>query len=273
MIKTSYLIIIGAVICLLIIYYFYSEISELKKLYVPTCQKIMNVEAKISDLDKKSLEYLRKIKYESKNESPIMSITYHSDMVKKNGNLSIKYDDLSETEANELVKKLNNAKNNNNKYQSNNNKYQLNKVFDQENSLAYENTKPKKIIYSDDGVFDSVSNNSETVKVNINEIINNNQLKIGNDDLNSTEYQNIMDGLTTSVNAVKQDSESEIDEQIIKSISESIKYADIPSDPLSSYSFSEPNKISKNNSQKKISAQKPIKKSNIKSGKVGNNKK
>ncbi|AGF85428.1 hypothetical protein QJ854_gp354 [Moumouvirus goulette] len=271
MIKTSYLIIIGVVICLLIIYYFYSEISELKKLYVPTCQKIMNIEAKVSDLDKKSLEFFnRKNRYESRNESPIMSITYHSDMVKKNGNLSIKYDDLTETEANELVKKLNyNTKNNNHKYQSD-------KIFNQEkNGLSNENVESKNIIYSDNNIFDSISKNqSETVKVNINEIINNNQLRFGNDNLNSTEYHNIMDGLTTSINAVKEDSGSEIDEQIIRSISESLKYADIPSDPLSSYSYSEPNKISsrnntKNKTQKKIS----MPKLNPKSGKVGNSKK
>ncbi|AGC01861.1 hypothetical protein H012_gp602 [Acanthamoeba polyphaga moumouvirus] len=271
MIKTSYLIIIGAVICLLIIYYFYSEISELKKLYVPTCQKIMNVEAKVSDLDKKSLEFInRKTKYDSKNESPIMSITYHSDMVKKNGNLSIKYDDLTETEANELVKKLNH-----NTKKFNNDKYQQD-----ENNYAHVTTKPINTIYSDNNIFDSISKDqSETVKVNINEIINNNQLKLGNDNLNSSEYQNIMDGLTTSIEAIKEDSGSEIDEQIIKSISESIKYADIPSDPLSPYSFSEPNKVSSknntknntknnvNNPQKKVTTSKP------RLGKPGNSKK
>ncbi len=84
MIQTKYLIIIGIIICLLIIYYLYCEISNAKKIFTPAYQKTMALEVKIADLEKKNMELLQKkmIHYNKKNDSPALSITYQSDMVK-----------------------------------------------------------------------------------------------------------------------------------------------------------------------------------------------
>lgn len=246
MIKTSYLIMIGAVICLLILYYFYNEISELKKILLPTCQKTMALEAKISDLNKRSLELISKkskneINHDTKNESPIMSITYYSDMV-KNGNLSVKYADLTETEANLLLKKVNRQSQSGN-YQKTPEPYKLNKNIQSPDK----NQNPGEIIYSDNNIFESEDKN-DTININIKDIINNNQLEINenfnkktmhNDNLSNSECQDILDGLTSVSNMKLSSSSSEIDVEIIKSISESIKYADMPSDSLSSHTFSE----------------------------------
>lgn len=60
MINTKYLIIIAAVVCLLILYYFYDEISNVKKLFIPAYQKTMALEAKILELEKKTLDLLPK---------------------------------------------------------------------------------------------------------------------------------------------------------------------------------------------------------------------
>nr|WBF70871.1 hypothetical protein [Megavirus caiporensis] len=236
---------IGAVICLLILYYFYNEISELKKILLPTCQKTMALEAKISDFNKRSLDLISKkskneINHDIKNESPIMSITYYSDMV-KNGNLSVKYADLSETEANELLKKLNHQSHSGN-YQKISDSYQPNKNI----QLPDKNQKSCEIIYSDN-IFESEDKN-DTININIKDIINNNQLETNekinkkiehNDNLSNSECQDILDGLTSVSNMKLSSSSSEIDIEIIKSISESIKYADMPSDSLSSHTFSE----------------------------------
>ncbi|AAV50753.1 hypothetical protein [Acanthamoeba castellanii mimivirus] len=115
MIKPIYLIIIGTVICLVILYYFYHEISDSKKLLTSTYQKNMLLESKIFELERKSNVFIEKYdnlknvrgqKNSSKIDSPVLSITYHSDMV-KNGNLSVKYDEMGNTEVNELLQKIN----------------------------------------------------------------------------------------------------------------------------------------------------------------------
>ena len=109
MIANKYLIMIGIIICLLVLYYFYDEISNVKKLFMPTYQKTMALEAKIMDLERRNIEF-NKRKMESincMNDSPALSITYQSDMM-RNNNLSVKYGDLSETEAKELLQKIEN---------------------------------------------------------------------------------------------------------------------------------------------------------------------
>ena len=106
MIQTKYLIIIGAIVCLLILYYFYDEISSVKKIFLPTYQKTMELEAKLLCLEKKTNELIpKKIPVAQKVDSPAMTISYQSDMV-KNGNLSVRYADLSVTEAKELLKHI-----------------------------------------------------------------------------------------------------------------------------------------------------------------------
>ncbi|AEX61520.1 hypothetical protein c7_R457 [Megavirus courdo7] len=206
----------------------------------------MALEAKISDLNKRSLDLISKkskneINHDIKNESPIMSITYYSDMV-KNGNLSVKYADLTETEANEILKKLNRQTHSGN-YQKTPESQKSNKNIQSPDK----NQKPGEIIYSDNNIFESEDKN-DTININIKDIINNNQLEINqdldkktmyNDNLSNSECQDILDGLTSVSNMKLSSSSSEIDAEIIKSISESIKYADMPSDSLSSYTFSE----------------------------------
>lgn len=123
MIETKYLIIIGAVISLLILYYFYDEMSNTKKIIMPTYQKTMLLESKLIDLEKKTDTFILNFKNQvqshpqnqpTKNnrkkpiDSPALSITYQSDMINKNSgnNLSVMYADLTETEINEMRKKL-----------------------------------------------------------------------------------------------------------------------------------------------------------------------
>lgn len=105
MIETKYIIIIGIIICLLILYYFYDEIFNLKKLFMPMYHKTMILEAKIAGLEKKNINLVPNKNPTKKNDSPAYTISYDSDMV-KHGNLSVKYADISETEAKELLKNI-----------------------------------------------------------------------------------------------------------------------------------------------------------------------
>ena len=107
MFETKYLIMIGAVVCLLILYYFYDEISNVKKSFIPTYQKTMALEAKLAELEKKTNDFLPLSKKKSipAYESPVFSVSYNSDAI-KNGNLSAKYIDLSETEAKKIIKNI-----------------------------------------------------------------------------------------------------------------------------------------------------------------------
>lgn len=140
MIETKYLIIIGVVICVLVLYYFYDEISSTKKLMIPTYQKTMYLEAKIIELEKKTQDLsqnqqlqLKQLKNTRSNsstgpsqrkkpiDSPALSITYQSDMVNKNSgnNLSVIYADLTETEVNEIRQKIESANKSSNRSSSN----------------------------------------------------------------------------------------------------------------------------------------------------------
>lgn len=108
MIENKYLIMIGIVVCLLILYYFYDEISNVKKLFAPTYQKTMALEAKIVEMDRRTSDLInRKRPREPRIDSPALSITYQSDMI-KNNNLSARYCELTETEARRLLEKLEN---------------------------------------------------------------------------------------------------------------------------------------------------------------------
>lgn len=119
--KYLILIIIGIVICL-ILYYFYNQISNLKKQIVPIYQKTAKIEAQVLEFQKnipkiidsnKNSGSSSKNKPISKHDSSVYSITYHSDTA-KNGNASIKCTDITETEAKEIAQKLSNLKKPNN---------------------------------------------------------------------------------------------------------------------------------------------------------------
>lgn len=114
MFQPKYLIIIGVVLALLIICYLFLAMADNKKHHLRTYQKTMSLEARLTELEKKipppppRPNWKNNTRNHAKNDSlvsPIYSITYQSDMI-KNGNLSAKYADLSDTEARNLIKNI-----------------------------------------------------------------------------------------------------------------------------------------------------------------------
>lgn len=111
MIRSKYLIIIFIVICLVVIYYLYKEIKNCRNFYVSTHQKYMKMQSRIDELEilihshNSHNSNTNKKNITKQNDSPALSITYQSDMI-KNGNLSVKYADLSDTEAQTLLKAI-----------------------------------------------------------------------------------------------------------------------------------------------------------------------
>lgn len=223
MIKTKFLVILGIVICLFIIYYFYSEISSIKKLYSPTYQKTMALETKITELEKKTERLSVK---KNSHDSPAMTLTYHSDMA-KNANGSVKYTEVTDTEAKILLEQINRR-----------------------------NIKSKPV---SNGLF---VENTDTINVKLPIAATNQANYVGREEYD--EYQQILNGLSKSNSIVRSEDVFEdgsdighvdsefaetdnvkyigskanindddnycFDEDIIKSISESLKYADMPSD-------------------------------------------
>ncbi|MEM0354177.1 MAG: hypothetical protein QXW79_01210 [Thermoplasmata archaeon] len=80
----------------MILYYFYEEISNFKKLFIPTYQKLMSLETRLMQLEKKMDELFSQHKIQKEDSSPL-SITYRSDMI-NNNNLSVKYTGISESD-------------------------------------------------------------------------------------------------------------------------------------------------------------------------------
>lgn len=273
MIQTKYLVIIGIIICLMVLYYFYDEIKKMKKSFVPTYQKTMALESKITNIEKQIATFAPKRKMITKQiDSPAYSISYQSDMI-KNGNLSVRYADITETEACELLRNMEKNKNNS---------YKKNKLEDgsfsspNRNAVNNSNSKPKSTRISegdfgsnsgnkmsgncnDLSEFDSVFNNgsqiasdiqkmgdlytdkSDTINVDLSYIINKNQpnaLSLFNNE-NNNEYQAILDNLTKDVSNLCSGPNNEffssdcIDQDIVKNISESIHYADMSDTILS----------------------------------------
>lgn len=100
MFDTKIIIIICVAGCLLIFYYLYNEISNVKKIMEPTYQKTMLLENKVAELEKKILNSPKRKRRST--QSPVFSMTYNSaDMVKDE--LSAKYRDISETEAQRII--------------------------------------------------------------------------------------------------------------------------------------------------------------------------
>jgi len=244
MLEKKYIIIIAVIICLIILYYFYDEISNVKKLFVPTYQKTMALEAKIMDLEKKAQELLSKKKSNnSKIDSPALSITYQSDMV-KNGNLSVKYIDISDTEGNELLRNM--GQNYNNKLMTNNQQ-----CFIENKMQDFQSDKLSDFMISEKSI-NKINNMSdgETTIINKN---SNKMIDLENKNTDANEYQKILNGLTNGISNIYSedvfDDDNELDSEIIKSISESIKYADLPSETILS-DIPEPKKKISNKSKK-----------------------
>lgn len=273
MIKTKYLIIVGAIICLLILYYFYDEISRSRKIILDTYNKTMALEAKISDLEKKSNEMTFKKKNNSKTDSPAMSITYQSDMIKGNNALSVKYADISETEAKQMIQKI--AQNNQSPKQlSGQAPLQINtqivpeqmkklkqdfpntsgRISPQVHSGDFSDSKPT-LIANDKDIFtnNQFDENTDTFHVKLSNIIKEPIKKSTAKNLSDQkEYQKILNGLSNMQINDTFDVESEFDQDIIKSISESLHLADMPSDvELSDISAKPKMNLTKNTAKKK----------------------
>ena len=290
MFQKKYLIMIGIIICLLVLYYFYDEISNIKKLFVPAYQKTMSLEAKLIQLEKKTLEMIPQIKKKSegKIESPPLSITYNSDRVKNNGNLSLKYSAISDDEASELMKKLDLRKSRTlfstfseprgssvPELLEDHNKQQQHKILQnakimEHNQRAekspntqvniipegdFSDFKSEKNIFTNDN--NSAFNETDTINFKITELI-----KPGKDkkhmDNETVEYEKILNGLETTnkENMTGNIFDDDIDSDIIKSITDSIKFADMPSENTLSEIPSTPHVSEKKETNKKLNKQK-----------------
>jgi hypothetical protein len=105
MIESKHMIIIGVIACALMAYYFYSELSKMKKLVEPVYHKSLSMELRLSELEKKTTNITkRKINV----HSPPLSITYNSSDIGRN-QMSVIYDEnIRESEANRLLKNIEN---------------------------------------------------------------------------------------------------------------------------------------------------------------------
>lgn len=112
MIQTKYFFIVGIILVCLILYYFYDELSNVKKSFVPLYQKTMALEAKMADLDKPVTKIAAKqpvVNHTKSEENNVFSITYDTDMTKNvkqsNEDLTLRYANLSDRGVDNLIKK------------------------------------------------------------------------------------------------------------------------------------------------------------------------
>lgn len=104
MIQLKYLLIVGIIICILLFYYTYQQLHTVKANYYLIAHKINDLEDTLAK-NKCSVSPVNGSKL---THSPPMSVSYYSDMVGSGGNLSVKYADLSESEAKRLMQKIEN---------------------------------------------------------------------------------------------------------------------------------------------------------------------
>jgi len=181
MIESKYMIIIGVIACVLMAYYFYTEINKMKNLVEPVYHKSLSMESRLSELEKKATISNPKRKIHS-NNSPPLSITYNSSDFGKN-QLSVIYDEnIRESEANRLLKNIEN--------------------------------KNKR----------TLAPNMHTCPVK-----EYNELLVG---LSESERQSLKNQQDTlfGCDTAKSNSNSGYDSEIMKYVSESLYYADLPSD-------------------------------------------
>ena len=240
MIESKYLIVIVVIICLLVLYYFYDEISNLKKLFVPTYQKTMALEAKIMELDKKTIEINQKraLPPSRKTDSPALSITYNSDMV-KNGNLSVKYADLSESEAKRLLHNINDNKKqpiplpptNNHNNHNNQNSNQMHVPRVQSGELSDISIEPNHDVNKINHNGEIYNEETDTINLKLSEIFHKDPSEMFGLNKQTTNYEQLLNDFSSEAPLRKTGTMSdELDADIIRSISESIRYADAPSE-------------------------------------------
>ena len=221
MFEKKYIIIVAIVVCLFVLYYFYDELSSIKKMYIPTYQKTMALEARMDKLEKKPITH----KKESTKDvvSTAFTITpYQSDMV-KNGNLSVKYAEISESEEKELLKNMEQ-----NKLKQNN---QTLKTISRIPVGDISDPKPtnKPASHAKNNIMDF--ENSETINIKIADLIKKDSDMIKSD-IPSAEYQKIYESLnaTGALSPNINNDDDDFDDDVVRDISESIQCADIPSE-------------------------------------------
>lgn len=107
MIGSKYMILLGFIVVGIVLYYYYDEITKMKKMILPTYQKNILLESKVSELEKKigSAELSKSVGKKSPEkkleESAPMSLTYHSDFVNKDNHT---YSDFTDGEIENLKK-------------------------------------------------------------------------------------------------------------------------------------------------------------------------
>lgn len=102
------IIVICIVIAILVLYFVYDEISSLKKIVLPVYQKTMILEKQVFELTSKNnnKKKLNNLKNNDKKQTDtqVLSISYQSDLHNSdNKDLSIKYKEMSDTEANNIL--------------------------------------------------------------------------------------------------------------------------------------------------------------------------
>lgn len=195
MMETKYIIMIGIAICLLILYYFYDDISNIKKSFIPMYQKTMELEAKVLKLESDNKIIVKndtKNKNIIKNETPTFSISYQSDVVGKN-NLSARYTDISETETNNLLKIINPVRERRTDNISHNKTTQLslahNKIISDKNNIVTILNSDKHSNSPNNNKSNLTNNNNKSNLLNNNKpnLLNNNKSNLLNNNKSSSQ--------------------------------------------------------------------------------------
>lgn len=283
MFETKYLIIIGVILCLLVLYYFYDEISNIKRTFLPTYQKTMALEAKLLEYEKnherqyKNKQNITKSKH--KLESPIMSITYASSDVRTNpdGTSSIRYANITDLEANELLGALAKNKDNGNTNKapqgtpvSHETSHKIPHITSQLTSQGTSQSvqlKPQPVLdpqHLDSEVKDMDPTISDTIHVKTSELGLNNS--------NESDYTNIWKAINNITDfrgnfpSQKVYSSMELDLNVVKSISDSVHqidlpiedtYSDIPISKLNQYKSKQKKRSNESQFHKDVKNQRP----------------
>jgi|SRR5579872_2948739 len=224
MFETKYLIIIGVILCLLVIYYFYDEISNIKRTFLPTYQKTMALEAKLMEYERR---YKKPPLLKSNKDiqdapamvlgSPIMSISYNSQDAKHNPDSTSSIMYATDPEAKELLEVL-----------SKKNKPSLDKtaiVLAQPappKSTPSKSIPPKSVPHLDSEIRDMDPTISDTIHVSAT--------TLGLPSDQNTD----LDGIWNAINNLANDANNtfsldmELDLEVVKSISDSVHKAELP---------------------------------------------
>jgi hypothetical protein len=283
MIETKYLIMIGSIICLLILYYFYDEITNIKKMFIPAYQKTMALEAKLIDLEKRNPSQKLLKSNNRPADTPILSLSYQSPAAKTNENASVRCIDLSDTEAKELIATINKTKNSLNSKSgqhgvtgSNTNPgvSSIDIINNNISSLIKNNNaniiNGAKSNNSKNNTSGNIKNNaSNNIKNNTSNNIKNksNKPKVVDNSMNSASVSNIFNDLSENTcNSLKASdlynltiNDIELNADVIRSISESVQLADLPLESVQPYSeipMKDLNKMRKTKNSKQ--SQKPV---------------